>query len=257
MAQVANHVELKPETIQGFEVYVQKAEAAMEERLKGSGPFLWCEQEAERVRRVREGEVVTQRWTGRGPGRVPRGLIHDWIGAAFVAGASMAELLALIQNYDNHKNIYQPEVMDSKLIERNGNDFRIYLRLLKKKIITVVLDTEHEVHYRALSKPRWECRSRTTRITEVENPGTPPEKALAPDTGYGFLWRLHSYWRFEDRDGGVYVECRAISLTRDIPFGLGWAIEPIIQELPKESLSNTLEATRRALQTRTKATASP
>lgn len=48
----------------------------------------------------------------------------------------------------------------------------------------------------------------------------------------------------------MVVECRAISLTRDVPFGLGWAIEPIIQKLPKESLINTLEATRRALHAR-------
>ena len=71
---------------------------------------------------------------------------------------------------------------------------------------------------------------------------------MPPDTGHGFLWRLNSYWRFQQREGGVCVECRAISLTRDVPFGMGWLIEPIIQKLPKESLINTLEATRRALQ---------
>ena len=164
----------------------------------------------------------------------------------------LEQLLELIQNYDNHKNIYKPEVMDSKLVNRRDNDFQIYLRLLKKKIITVVLETDHDVHYRPLSRSRWECRSYTTRIAEVEDPGTAKEKVLPPDTGYGFLWRLYSYWRFEERDTGVYLECRAISLTRDVPFGLGWAIDPIIQELPRESLTNTLAATRRALQSRAK-----
>jgi hypothetical protein len=88
---------------------------------------------------------------------------------------------------------------------------------------------------------------------------------LAPDTGYGFLWRLYSYWKFEEKiggagsaserhtsahkSGGVYIECRAISLTRDIPLGLGWVIEPIIRKLPQESLSHTLECTRNALLT--------
>jgi hypothetical protein len=91
------------------------------------------------------------------------------------------------------------------------------------------------------------CGSYSTSIAEVENAGGAKEKTLPPDTGYGFLWRLYSYWRFEERDGGTYVECRAISLSRDVPFGLGWAIEPIIQKLPRESLVNTLEATRQAL----------
>jgi hypothetical protein len=64
---------------------------------------------------------------------------------------------------------------------------------------------------------------------------------------HGFLWRLDSYWRFEERDGGVYIECEAISLTRDIPTGLAWLIEPIIRQLPQESLVNTLRATRNAV----------
>ncbi len=252
MPQVAKQVQLKPATLKAFDAYVAKAEAAMQETLHASGPFLWCDLDAKRSAEVREGKIVTQLWAGRGPAKVPNGLIHDWIGGAFVPGATLEQLLELIQNYDNHKNIYKPEVMDSKLVNRRDNDFQIYLRLLKKKIITVVLETDHDVHYRPLSRSRWECRSYTTRIAEVEDPGTAKEKVLPPDTGYGFLWRLYSYWRFEERDTGVYLECRAISLTRDVPFGLGWAIDPIIQELPRESLTNTLAATRRALQSRAK-----
>jgi hypothetical protein len=190
---------------------------------------------------------VARYWSGQGPVKVPNGLIHDWIGAAFLPDTKLKHTLALIQDYDNHKNVYKLDVLDSKLISHRDNDFQIYLRLLKKKIMTVVLDTDHEVHYRSVDPTRWICRSCTTRIAEVENAGSPKEKVLPPDTGYGFLWRLNSYWRFQERDGGVWLECRAISLTRDVPFGLGWIIEPIIQKLPKESLINTLESTRQAL----------
>ena len=165
----------------------------------------------------------------------------------FVPGPTGEAALALVQDYENHKEIYKPDVLGSKLISHDGNDFKIFLRLLKKKIITVVLDTDHDVHYQSLDSKRWFCRSYTTRIAEVEDPGTPKERVLQPDTGYGFLWRLYSYWRFQEKDGGVYVECRAISLTRDIPLGLGWIIEPIIRKLPRESLINTLKATRAAL----------
>jgi hypothetical protein len=247
MAQTPRPVQLKPQTLGAFNEYIREAEAGMEQTLRGSSPFLWSEGSSERAQGVRGGQVVAQFWAGQGPVKVPNGLIHDWIGAAFIPATTLKKTLALVQDYNNHKNIYKPDVVASRLISHRGNGFRISLRLLKKKIMTVVLDTEHEVHYRSLDPTRWVCRSYTTRIAEVEYAGTSKEKVLPPDTGYGFLWRLYSYWRFQERKGGVYIECRAISLTRDVPFGLGWIIEPIIQKLPKESLINTLKATRQAL----------
>lgn len=247
MAQTVKRVQLRPQTAEAFEAYIREAEAAMEQTPSADVPFLWSDSDSERTQKVRDGHVVAQFWNGQGPTKVPNGLIHDWIGAALIPGTTVEDTLALIQDYDNHKNIYQPEVVASRLISHHDNDFQIYLRLLKKKVVTVVLDTDHEVHYRPLDRARWICRSHTTRIAEVEDAGSPKERVLPPDTGYGFLWRLYSYWRFQEREGGVYLECRAISLTRDVPFGLGWAVEPIIQKLPKDSLIHTLEATRQAL----------
>jgi len=247
MAQAAKVVQLKPQTLQAFGAYIREAEAGMEQTLHGNGPFLWSEVSSERAQQVGQGQIVVQLWSGQGPVKVPNGLIHDWIGAVFIPDTTVEATLQLVQNYDRHKDIYTPEVIDSALKNRHDNDFQIYLRLLKKKIITVVLDTDHDVHYRCLDRERWICRSYTTRIAEVEDAGSPKERVLPPDTGYGFLWRLYSYWRFQEKEGGVYVECRAISLTRDVPFGLGWIVEPIIQSLPRESLIHTLEATRQAL----------
>jgi hypothetical protein len=238
---------LQKSTLQGFQEYIRAAEEAMDQSLRDGRAFLWADGDAERARQVRKGEIVALFWSGHGPAKVPQGLIHDWIGGARADATTNEAMLRLIQNYDNHANIYQPEVIASKLLSRKANDFEIYLRLLKKKIITVVLDTEHHVEYRPAGKARWTCRSYTTRIAEVERAGKPNEEILAPDTGYGFLWRLYSYWRFEEREGGVDFECRAISLTRDIPLGLGWVIEPIVEKLPKESLIHTLECTRQGL----------
>jgi hypothetical protein len=252
MAQTVKPVTLNPQTLEAFDAYILEAEREMEQTSHGTAPFLWSQQQPERAQKVGRGQTVAQFWSGRGPLKVPSGLIHDWIAAAFIPDSTIQGIFAVIQDYDNHKNIYKPEVIDSKLIRREGNDFQIYLRLLKKKIITVVLDTDHQVHYDPVDRSRWVCRSYTTKIAEVENPESQDERIMQPDTGHGFLWRLYSYWRFEERDAGVVVECRAISLTRDVPFGLGWAIEPIIQKLPKESLINTLEATRQELHARTR-----
>ncbi len=252
MAKTTKPVDLNPQTVGAFDEYIREAEAGMEQTPHGATPFLWSDLSSERAELLRGGQVVAQFWAGQAPAKVPNGLIHDWIGAAFIPATNLKKTLALIQDYDNHKNIYKPDVIASRLISHQGNDFKIYLRLLKKKIMTVVLDTDHDVHYRCIDRARWTCRSYTTRIAEVENAGSSKEKVLPPDTGHGFLWRLYSYWRFQERGRGVYVECRAISLTRDVPLGLGWIIEPIIHNLPEESLINTLEATRQALHAKAK-----
>jgi len=196
---------------------------------------------------TRQGAVVVEPFGTKPLTPVDGGLVHDWVGSVFMPGATLEKTLAMVQDYDHHKDVFKPEVIGSRLISRDGNDFHIYLRMLKKKVITVVLNSEHEVKYVPIDKTRWRSVSRTTKITEVENAGKTDEREKAPGTGEGFLWKLNSYWRFEERDGGTWLECEAISLTRNVPTGLGWIVEPIIRDLPKESLANTLRATRTAL----------
>jgi hypothetical protein len=247
MAPTTAPIHLKSQTTEAFEVYIHDAEAAMTPGLEGREPFLWTDCNPKRVQQVNQGTILAQLWTGKELLHVPDGLVHDWVGAVWIPGTTVNESLSLVQDYDNHKHVYKSEVIDSKLLSHHDSDFKIYLRLLKKKIVTVVLDTYHDVHYSSVGPTRWFCRSHTTSISEVENAGKASEKVVPPDVGYGYLWRLDSYWRFEEREGGVYVEVRAISLTRDIPAGLGWLIEPIIRKLPRQSLINTLTATRQAL----------
>ena len=247
MAQTVSVVQLKPETLDAFQAYVQDAEEAMQPSLHGRSPFLWTDENPDRARRVRKGEIPAQLWVGDSVVHVPGGLIHDWVGAVSIPHTTIAKTLGRVQDYDNHKNIYKPEVMESRLLSHHGNNFSIFLRLLKKKVLTVVMDTEHDVHYQRVDADRWFCRSYTTRACEVDNAGTPREKIYPPDTGYGFLWRLYSYWKFMAEGDLVIVECRAMSLTRDVPLGLGFIIEPIIKNLPRESLISTLKATRQVL----------
>jgi hypothetical protein len=240
-------VALQPETVLAFEAYIREAEADMQEALRGGDSFLWSDGTPDRIRRRDKGEILGQLWAGTNPLPVPQGLVHDWVGAASLPSVTVERTLALVQGYDNHKNIYQPDVVDSKLISHVGDDFKIYLRLRKKKIITVVLDTDHEVHYSRLDPSCCYCFSHTTRVAEVQDAGKPNEAALPADTGHGFLWRLYSYWKFQERSDDTVIECRAISLTRDIPSALKWIIQPMVRSLPRDFLVNTLTATRRAL----------
>jgi hypothetical protein len=243
----ARSAELKPVTIEAFDRYVRAAEARIEGRARARD-FLWTDESPERLKAVRGGEIAVEPVVGKGDFEVAEGLVHDWIGAAFVPGATLESTLASVQDYNHHK--HQAEVLDSRLLSRDGNHYRIYLRLIKKKVLTVVLNTEHDVRYFSLDARRCQSRSYSTRIVEVAGPGTSGEREVPAGRDHGFLWRLYSYWRFEERDGGVYMECEAISLTRDVPTGLGWLIEPIVRQLPRESLVSTLGATRDGIRQR-------
>jgi len=231
--------------VEAFDKHMQAAQERFDRGLRG-GAFLWVDASPERKHAVSEGKILAEPSSQSGDIEIPGGLIHDWTGAVFVPGVTLAQTLRLVENYANHKNIYRPEVIDSRLLSRHGDDFHVFLRVVKTQILTVVLNTEHDVHYVRLDRTRWYSKSSTTRIAEVEDPG-PNERELPPGNDHGFLWRLNTFWKFEERDGGVYLECQAISLTRDVPAGLGWLINPIIRTLPRDSLTNTLRATRQAL----------
>jgi len=248
-------VELKPETDAAFNRYVQLSEQRMQNDLQ-SGPFLWVnglpiQQREEVFARLKRGEVVTEKLETLERGAsipVPGGLIHHWMGIVSIPGASLKQTLALLQGYDDHSRIYAPQVLRSRLIQHNGDDFKVFLRLRETKIVTVVLDTEYDVHYIRLDSTRACSRSYSTRVTEVEGAGQPDEREKSVGNDSGFLWRLNSYWRFQERDGGVYLQLEAISVTRDIPEGLGWLIRPFVTSIPRESLVFTLTRTREALQ---------
>jgi hypothetical protein len=255
MAGPAEAAELKSESVRGFDRYVQLTEQRMQTESVPNGPFLWIDSLPEGRRndayaRLNHGEVVSGRLETRDSAshvRIPGALIHHWVGTIFVPGASLQQVLTLVRDYDHDQEYYHPEVMKSKTLEHTGEDFKIYLRLTRKKIITVVFDTEYEVHHAQVDATRAQSRSYSTRIVEIEHPGEPGESQMPPGQDHGFLWRLYSYWRFSEDRQGVYVQCEAISLTRDVPAGLNWLIGPFIESIPKESLEFTLQSTRAAV----------
>jgi len=254
LSRTASAAELKPPTVAAFDHYVQLTEQRMAIELPGT--FLLVDalppdQRDAAYTRLRAAEVITDRLDTLENGKpvpVPSGLIHHWRGLAFVKGATLQKTLAFLQDYNHQEKYYAPDVQRSKLLAHNGDDFKIFLRLRKHKVITVILNTEYDVKYATLDQSRSTSRALSTRIAEVENSDQPdgPEKPVGNDSGY--LWRLYSYWRFYERDGGVYIQLEAISLTRGIPAGFGWLIRPFITSIPQESLTFTLTHTRDALQ---------
>ena len=248
--------QLKAATADAFGRYIHLNEARNDEELKRGASLLWIDglPEADRAQAyadLKRGEVKVRKLETRENDSAtivcPGGIIHHWAGVVFIPGAKLQDVLAVLQDYNQHAEYYAPDVESSKLESRDGDHFRVFLRFRRHKVITVVLDTQHDVRYFRDSESRAHSRSSAIRIAQVENPGKPGEREKTPGDDDGFLWRMETWWRMVEGDGGVYVQSEVVSLTRDIPAGLGWLIGPFVTSIPKESLTFTLDATRRAV----------
>jgi len=242
--------DLNQKTRDAYDHYLSMAEKRIDAE-QGGPNFFWGDI-APRDEELKQGGILIEKASlaSSKAAKLPDGLVHHWSGFVFIPNASLDKVLSFLEDYDHHQEYYKPEVARSKLLHRDDDHFIAYLRFAKKKIITVVLDTVHDAHYYKLDPKRAYSRSHTIRVNEVENPNAPNERQKPPGQGEGYMWSMDTYWRFLERDGGVYVRCDAISLTRDVPTGLGWLIGPFITSIPKESLSGTLKATRTAMQKR-------
>jgi hypothetical protein len=247
--------DLRPQTVAAFDRYVAETEKQREASLTATSPFLWIEIQPTAGQQVsleqlRAGAFVIERMTTIQDGKkieVPGGLVHHWLGAVFVPGASLDQAVSLLQDYDRHATIYAPGVNRSKVLARDGDSFRVSLRFFMKRVISVVMDGEHEARFTRLGPDRAHSRVVSTRLNEVEDPGTERERLKPEGRDGGYLWRINSYWRFLERDGGTYVQCETITLSRRIPVGLGWIVGPFVTSIPKDSLEFMLTTTRKTL----------
>jgi hypothetical protein len=236
---------LKPETLQAFEKYVSKFEVQIEESVNKGASTFWVEKldPADREA-IRKGRIRIEN-TENVP-EISDGIVHDWWGAVFVPGVKAEDALELLLDYDRHQEIY-PEAVQSRTLEKGPDTTKGYLLFRKEKVLTVILATEHEARTRQLNENHWYIVSHSTKVAEVKDYGTPQEEELPVDEGSGFMWRLNAYWSILQEDDGVLLECGTISLSRNIPWGLGWVIRPFVESLPRETLEETLQATRMAL----------
>jgi hypothetical protein len=221
--------ELQPQTSQAYQLYLEKATQAFLARIRQGGPVL-----------VRRSGVLSAR-----PGRedgiigVPDGLVHHWVGAAFIPGVTLSEVLDVSRAYSRYSAIYQ-SVIRSTLLEQQGETYRILLRLKEGEAgVNAVLDVRSTVRYVFPTGQSAYAISNADEIRQVENAGKREERLLPPGRDSGYLWRASTLTHFVERDGGVYVEMETLGLSRRFPPLLGWIIEPIARRLGRRSIENT------------------
>jgi len=240
--------ELQPSTLKAWDEYIETADSAMQARLDGRRPFLWTDEAPERVSRLQHGKSLVAPAAGHGTQSVPNGLIHHWVGAVFIPNATLRTLLLVVHDYDRYKDFYKPVVADSKTLTCSGMDQRFSMIWQHRVLfVSAAIKGEYQAHDFVVDPKRGYNVATTTEVREIQSYGQGSEHFLAPGQGNGFIWRLHSIARYEERDGGVYLELEAIALTRDIPASLRWMVGPVVNHLSINSLATTLRQTREAV----------
>ncbi len=174
----------------------------------------------------------------------PQGaLLHHWRGTAFAPGATAAGFERLMRDFDQYPRHFAPQVLQASVKASQGDEMQASMRVRQKHVITVVMDTAYDITFGRLDAQHGWSISRSTRISEIGSGGI----AVAPGEEHGFLWRQNTCWSYEERDGGLYLQIESVSLSRSIPTGLGWAVRPFVESVPRESLEFTLQAVCKGL----------
>jgi len=228
----------------GFNTYIRQVEGRLEQQHRSASGFLVSEDS----KRLRGGEPMIEQVTPPSGSDLPGAMLHHWRGTAFVAGARAADFERLMKDFGAYPARYAPQVVRARIISHEDDHFQVTMRVRQKHVITVMMDTAYDVTFGRLDAQHGYSLSRSTQISEIESSGSPKERALSSGEEHGFLWRLNTYWSYQEDDGGLYMQIESVSLSRSVPAGLGWAIKPFVESVPRESLEFTLQATCKALQ---------
>jgi len=230
--------------VAGFNSYVSGVEARLGQQHRSADAFLAGGVLApQNETRLYGGELVVDELTPAGGTALPGALLHHWRGTAFAPGATAADFERLMKDFDDYPQNFSPQVVRARVISQKGDDLQTLIRVRQKHMITVVMDTAYDVSFERLDERHGYSVSRSTRISEIASAGTGAERELSADESHGFLWRMNTYWSYEEKDGGLYMQIESVSLTRSIPRGLGWAVQPFVESVPRESVEFTLRST--------------
>jgi putative flippase GtrA len=245
--------ELTPAAIAAWQQYQRQIDDRYD-RLAASGDNFFIEdlfKAPDWRRRAVAGQIPMLRIDSPTPGgaepAVPDARIHHWVGAVFIPNTSVDRVVRYLRDRAGRESEAFDDVVASKLIARDGDRLRVYMKLKRQSVITVTYNTEHNVEYRALGAARASSRSIATKIAELAATGTPQEHEIAPGNDHGFLWRLNAYWRFEQTDGGVLIECESVSLSRSVPIVLRPFVSGTVERIARESLQKTLTSLKAEL----------
>jgi hypothetical protein len=244
---VAQAASLKPEAVKAWEDYIESAGGGIRERANAPTGFLQIDATPAVAGRVREGQIVVLPAAPHIPKKVPSGLIHDWIGTAFLANKTIKDVVSIVRDYPKYTEVYAPHVLESRVISTGDTVDLFSVVLTNKSVLSkTALDCDYETTFIRVGDHRMYSITQAKRIQEIVDYGTLKQHTLPEAEGSGLIWRLYSVSRFEERDDGLFIETEAMALSRDIPFALRFVVEPIVRRVSREALETALRQTASA-----------
>jgi hypothetical protein len=237
-----------PAAVSAFNSYVSAVELRLSQRHQSQSGFLApAVSGPQGEMRLRRAEWIIEKLTPSSGAVFSGAMLHHWRGSAFASGATAADFERLMKDFNAFPKSFSPQVLQARVLAQKDDRVQAWMRIKQRHVITVVMDTTYDIRFGRLDALHGYSASRSTRISEIDSPGTSAERALNSSEEHGFLWRLNTYWSYEERDGGLYLQVESVSLTRSIPRGLAWAVGPFVESVPRESLEFTLRSTCNAL----------
>ena len=217
-ASLLHAADLKPETVAAYDHYIQLTEAELAARSTPEN-YLWLDSHRKEKTQVWLSQSLMEPRETLDHGAkidVPEGVIQHWFGAVYLETATFDRVRDTLNDFANYKNWFGPQVIDSRVNKRDGDNFDVFLRFNKKQIGQVVLNADFRAAYATLDPTHGSLSMRSTRIGETLHPRDKKtydqESSAAEQNGY--LWRMNIYWRFAVADVGVYLEMDMVSLAR-------------------------------------------
>ncbi len=234
--------------VAAFNSYTHEVETRLAQQHRSQSTFLASvSSDSQSADRMRRGELIVEKLAPPAGADLSGAMLHHWRGTAFAPGAKAADFERLMKDFNAYPQHFSPQVLQARVLAQQGDRLQATMRVRQRHVITVVMDTAYDITYERLDAQHGYSISQSTRIDEIDSPGTSSERVLNSSEEHGFLWRLNTYWSYEERDGGLYMQIESVTLTRSIPTGLGWVVRPFVESVPRESLEFTLRSTCNAL----------
>jgi hypothetical protein len=234
------------DALAAWDSYLAKVEGSIS---PSPTPFLLLGKEPSQRDEARSGKVIITQIKRKPPVVVPHALIHDWAGLIFIPKVTLADVFTVTRNYAAYPKWYAPTIIRGRLLAMQGNEGdRFLVRYFRRVLfVTTILEVEYDARYCQLDSTHWYSTARSVRMQEIDQSDKTVSRTTPVDDGGGYVWRIYTLTRFEQKDQGVYLEQESIALSRPIPASLHWIVEPVVRRLSRDLLQKSLEQTRNAV----------